>query len=126
MAIDYSHNAIVFAIRGTDSSVADPERPASPLFDLCSGCYGRTRFYNSWTSVRDIVLSRILEALDDNPTFRVVVTGHSFGGAIATIAAFELRRNPQIRAPIDLVGFNEKLSITQLTLLGHLWRSACW
>jgi len=109
VAIDYTHELVVFAIRGTNTSspasvAADLfSAPPVPLSGLCAGCSGGAGFYYSWTSVRDIVTRRITEALIDNPTFRVLTTGHSLGAATATIAAFELRNNPAITAPVDLV-----------------------
>jgi pimeloyl-ACP methyl ester carboxylesterase len=118
VAIDYTHDAIVFAVRGTDTSnpanvAADIlSAPADPLFSLCAGCYGGSGFYYAWTSVRDIVTSHILDALAENPSFRVITTGHSLGAAVATIAAFELRNNPSIGAPVDLVSFLHELSRT--------------
>jgi len=73
---------------------------------MCPGCTGGAGFYYSWTSVRDLVNQRIKEALIDNPTFRVLAAGHSLGAAIATIAAVELRNDPDITVPVDLVSLN--------------------
>jgi pimeloyl-ACP methyl ester carboxylesterase len=110
VAIDYTHHLVIFAVRGTNTSspasiAADLfSAPLTPLIELCAGCSGGAGFYYSWTSVRDVVTERIKEALKDNPTFRVLTTGHSLGAATATIAAFELRRNSAITAPVDFVG----------------------
>jgi pimeloyl-ACP methyl ester carboxylesterase len=109
VAIDYTHQLIVFSVRGTNTSssanvAADLFSAASISLDaLCTGCYGGAGFYYSWTSVKDLVTTRVVEAIKDNPTFRVLATGHSLGAAVATIAAFELRNNPEIIAPVDLV-----------------------
>jgi hypothetical protein len=121
VALDYTHDAIVVAFRGTDTSdpasvAAEATAPAEPLPDLCAGCWGSSGTYYSWVSVRDVVLSRVLEALAEEPSYRVVVTGHSLGGAIATVAAFELRNNPNIAAPVDLVGSLNNSSTIQLTI----------
>jgi hypothetical protein len=115
VAIDYTHEVIVFAVRGTDTSNPDSvaadvlSAPLVPLFSLCSGCYGGLGFYSAWSSVRDIVTSNILDALAENPSFRVLTSGHSLGAAIATLAAFDLRNNRAIGAPVDLVSAFEEM-----------------
>jgi Lipase (class 3) len=109
VAIDYTHELVVFGIRGTNTSSSGSvaadifSAGAVPLPGLCFGCWGGAGFYWSWTSVRDMVTRRIKEALVDNPTFRVVTTGHSLGAATAIVAAFQLRTNPAITAQVDLV-----------------------
>jgi len=111
VAIDYTQKLVVFGLRGTNSSsganIAADLFSALPisLNDFCPGCYGGSGFYYAWLSVRDIVTDAIIQGLYDNPTFRVLCAGHSLGGAIATIAAFQLRQHPNITAPVDLVSF---------------------
>lgn len=109
VAVDYTHQLIVFAVRGTNTSssgsVAADLFSVAPvrLAALCSGCSGGAGFYNSWASVKDLVTQKVKEALSANPLFRIVTVGHSLGGATATVAAFELRKDSAIGTPIDLV-----------------------
>jgi hypothetical protein len=111
VAIDYTQKLVVFGLRGTNSSsganiAADLFSALPiPLNEFCAGCYGGSGFYYAWLSVRDIVTDAIIQGLYDNPTFRVLCVGHSLGGAIATIAAFQLRQHPNITAPVDMVSF---------------------
>lgn len=39
----------------------------------------------------DILLPKVEEALRANPDYRIVLTGHSLGGALATLGAVTLR-----------------------------------
>ena len=55
--------------------------------------------YNSWLEARTGVLAALKSAASLYPTYRVTVTGHSLGGAIATIAAASLRKSG---TPADL------------------------
>ncbi len=59
--------------------------------DICSGCTGHWGFWTSWVEARDVVLQAIRTAAAINPGFRIAITGHSLGGAIASLAAAELR-----------------------------------
>lgn len=60
-------------------------------FPECSGCLVHAGFYDSWSSVRPLIMSTLASAVEQHPEYSVVVTGHSLGGAIATLAAGELR-----------------------------------
>ena len=59
-------------------------------------------FYNTWTSngTRDAVLSHVrtlLAAAPDPSAVRVATCGHSLGGAVASLAAFDIGR--ELRVP---------------------------
>ena len=58
---------------------------------LCPGCQVHTGFWNAWKEARPKVLPALQKAVAANPKYQVVVTGHSLGAAIATLAAAELR-----------------------------------
>jgi hypothetical protein len=60
--------------------------------DLCLGCLVHTGFYASWGEVSKEVLAGVRAAKAANPTYKVVVTGHSLGGAVATLAAAYIRK----------------------------------
>jgi alpha-beta hydrolase superfamily lysophospholipase len=66
--------------------------------DVCGStrnCLGHSGFFQSWKNVRGIVIAGLEAAFAKNTTLKtlnqVVVTGHSLGGAVASIAALDLR-----------------------------------
>jgi pimeloyl-ACP methyl ester carboxylesterase len=61
--------------------------------DICSGCKVHRGFWNSWTEARDGVLAAVKSAAAVNPGYKLVVVGHSLGGAIGTLATAELRKS---------------------------------
>lgn len=94
IAVDDVNRLVVLVFRGTVS-------PLNWLEDLkiwkthsylCKHCDFHDGFWESWTGVRDSVMMTALQALQAHPDYRFVITGHSLGGAIATLAAADFRR----------------------------------
>lgn len=57
--------------------------------------------YNSWLEARPGVLAALKSTAATYPAYRVVVVGHSLGGAVAAVAAAEIR-NSATAPPADL------------------------
>lgn len=62
-------------------------------YDLtgCDSCSVHSGFMTGWSERRTVVLDAVVSALADNPTYSLVLTGHSIGAGVATLAAAELR-----------------------------------
>jgi pimeloyl-ACP methyl ester carboxylesterase len=88
-----TNKLIVIAFRGTENLtnyLADLYIPMTDV-DLCRGCRAHRGFWLAWLDAKSAVLAGFKAARKAHPRYKVVVAGHSFGGAIATIAATELR-----------------------------------
>ncbi|CAK7205053.1 hypothetical protein SEUCBS139899_007817 [Sporothrix eucalyptigena] len=116
IAVDDSAREIIVAFRGTYSianTVADlstipqkyvPYDPDDNSFDplhiQCANCTVHSGFLSSWKSARHLVLPVVAEArnqsmelsLSENAApYRVHLLGHSLGGAVAALAALEMK-----------------------------------
>lgn len=58
---------------------------------LCSTCSASTGFWSSWLEAQSNVLAAVTQARAQYPDYKIVATGHSLGGALASLAAGTLR-----------------------------------
>ncbi|KAL8940152.1 MAG: hypothetical protein Q9216_002970 [Gyalolechia sp. 2 TL-2023] len=94
IAIDDTNRIVVLAIRGSVSGQnwdADWDMVRTRI-NFCHECHVHRGFKASWEEIKDAVMGNMKKAVELQPDYRIVVTGHSLGGAIATLAAAELRR----------------------------------
>ena len=102
VATDSTNKLIVVAFRGSETIanwITDILFPLMPT-SLCSNCNGETGFWTSWSQARSEVLAAVQTAVAANPTYKIVSTGHSLGGAIAALAAADLRNSGYV---VDMV-----------------------
>ncbi|KAK7201940.1 lipase precursor-like protein [Novymonas esmeraldas] len=117
VGIDHAHERIVTVFRGT-------ENPQNLLADL-SGlqidyswtsscgrwCKVHAGFQASYLSLRDVTRSTVLRLAGEYPTYQVVFTGHSLGGAMAVLAAADVQErlnaldNASLVKPVSLYTF---------------------
>ncbi|KAF6834025.1 lipase [Colletotrichum plurivorum] len=94
VATDPARKNIVVAFRGSHSV---RNWITNLLFslddcDFTDGCKIHSGFANAWDEVKETIIAAVQSAKSANPDYTVITTGHSLGGAIATIAGAELRR----------------------------------
>ncbi|KAF1969411.1 alpha/beta-hydrolase [Bimuria novae-zelandiae CBS 107.79] len=90
---DSTNKLIVLAFRGSksiDNWAANLDFQMEDV-SFCSDCRVHSGFLESWNEVQDGVINAVKGAQAEFPDFKVVATGHSLGGAVATIAAAALR-----------------------------------
>lgn len=95
VAVDSTNSLIVVSFRGSASIknwIADLDF-TTVTTDICSGCTAHQGFWNSWTEARSGVLAAVKSATTSYPNYKIVAVGHSLGGAIADLAAAELRQS---------------------------------
>ncbi|KAL8754080.1 MAG: hypothetical protein Q9184_005230 [Pyrenodesmia sp. 2 TL-2023] len=131
IAVDDANKIIVLAIRGSISKQnwqADWDMFRTDI-DFCDGCRVHRGFKNSWGEIKTAVVDNMRKATELHPDYRIVVTGHSLGGAVATLAAGDLRRvDDHFRAATELYTFGSPRvsnddAATWLSEQSHLsWR----
>ncbi|KAJ6788570.1 hypothetical protein PWT90_07994 [Aphanocladium album] len=103
VAVD-SHGAIIVAFRGTYSianTVVDlstvpqeyvpyPSEGDSPAH-RCTNCTVHMGFFKAWQSAKESVIPEIMELRRTHPSKPIHLVGHSLGGAVACLAALELK-----------------------------------
>ncbi|KAF2132326.1 alpha/beta-hydrolase [Dothidotthia symphoricarpi CBS 119687] len=93
VAVDHTNKMIVVSFRGSsdvDNWITNFDFDDTDT-DLCSGCTAHHGFWNSWLDARDRVLAAVKDSRTTYTDYAVVVTGHSSGGAVAALAAAQLR-----------------------------------
>ncbi|KAL1796905.1 hypothetical protein ACET3X_005445 [Alternaria dauci] len=93
VAIDHTSKLIVVAFRG--SQTIDAWRTnldfGTTKTDICPDCTAHSGFWQSWKDARDTVLPAVKQTSAAFPSYKIIVTGHSLGGAVATLAAASIR-----------------------------------
>jgi len=68
----------------------DPDTPpADP--PKCTNCTVHTGFYSSWLNTRKVILPDVTAALQKYPNYKLVLVGHSLGGAVAALAGLDFK-----------------------------------
>ncbi|QDS76738.1 hypothetical protein FKW77_001301 [Venturia effusa] len=94
VAPDQTNKLTVIAFQGTESmkqTKTDLNFNLKNISQVCPGCTTHTGFWQSWEEARPQVRKATDALRTSHPGNKLVVTGHSLGGAIATLAAAELR-----------------------------------
>ena len=66
------------------------EAPAKPEHE-CKNCTVHMGFLESWKQARELVIPQLRVLREEYPAYPIQLVGHSLGGAVACLAALELR-----------------------------------
>jgi pimeloyl-ACP methyl ester carboxylesterase len=101
---------VAVAFRGTaeyfDYWIDLQEYRTAP-YPSCSACLVHSGFLSAWNDVQAEVLSGVRDALRAQPGARLVVVGHSLGGAVAIIAALHIATADGSKPPSAVFTFGE-------------------
>ncbi|POR38340.1 Uncharacterized protein TPAR_01475, partial [Tolypocladium paradoxum] len=94
VAVDHSRKLMVVAFHGRATPwvmLQDVEARAVSAEALCEGCRVHHGLWTAFDKVREQVGQAVRRGLHGREGYRLVATGHSYGGAAATLAAAYLR-----------------------------------
>ncbi|KAJ5344606.1 hypothetical protein N7452_002610 [Penicillium brevicompactum] len=127
LAVDETNKLLVVSFRGSRALttwIANINFGLTDASSLCSDCEAHSGFLESWETVADDLTSKIKSAQSTYSGYQLVLTGHSFGGAVAALGGTALR-NGGLTVSLYTYGQprigNEALA-TYITNQGSLWR----
>ncbi|KPM38808.1 hypothetical protein AK830_g7730 [Neonectria ditissima] len=105
VSTDAARKEIVISIRGSSNIrnwITNLDFGQKSCSALVSGCGVHSGFQEAWDEIAAAAKAAVVAARTANPSYAVVATGHSLGGAVATLAAAYLRK---AGIPMDLYTF---------------------
>ncbi|KUM60987.1 hypothetical protein ACN42_g6149 [Penicillium freii] len=127
LAVDKTNKLLVVSFRGSRTLktwIANINFGLTDASSICSDCEAHSGFLESWEVVADDLTSKIEAAQTTYPGYTLAITGHSFGGALATLGGTVLR-NAGYKPNVYTYGQprvgNEALA-EYTTNQGSLWR----
>lgn len=93
LAVDKTNKLLVVSFRGSRSIsnwIANINFGLTDATSLCSGCKAHSGFLEAWETVATDLATKITSAQSTYSGYTLVLTGHSFGGAVAALGGTAL------------------------------------
>ena len=100
-------NEIVVAFRGSvdiENWITNIDFKMTP-YKAINGAQVHEGFYSAYTAVSAKVISAVKTLITIYPTARILITGHSLGGALATFAAVDIRTSISPSTTVNMYTF---------------------
>ncbi|KAL7625674.1 hypothetical protein AAE478_004895 [Parahypoxylon ruwenzoriense] len=104
---DDTNKVIVVSFQGSTSIrnwITDFEFIQVPC-DLVDGCLIHLGFKTAYDEIEEELLAALATARGAHPNYRIIFTGHSLGGAVATVAAGYVRSKKAYAAGADVYSY---------------------
>ncbi|KAB8068796.1 Alpha/Beta hydrolase protein [Aspergillus leporis] len=119
IAADNTNKLLVVSFRGSadlSNWIANLNFGLEGADSLCSGCEVHSGFLQAWGGVANTITTKLAAARKKYPSYRLAFTGHSYGAALAALAATALRNTG---LTVDLYTYGQP-RIGNLELAEHI------
>eukprot|EP00924_Labyrinthula_sp_SR-Ha-C_P011043 augustus_masked-scaffold_33-processed-gene-3.53-mRNA-1 protein AED:1.00 eAED:1.00 QI:0/0/0/0/1/1/3/0/489 len=133
LGVDTNAQRVVVAFQGTtnaEQTINNLDIIHHQLPELCDGCAIATGWWDVWESFQGSIVGNITELAAEFEVNQVFLTGHSLGGALATVTAALLQVGNQAFVEYYLAGVSESYRVVNyhdpipslLPVLGDAYR----
>ena len=106
IALDHTNKNIVLSYRGTHELrqwIVNFGAVPRLVTELCSTCVVHYGFWAAFQKTQELIVDTIKAQVTAYSTYRVIVVGHSLGGALANLATVILRNEKLF--PVDMYSY---------------------